>query len=69
MDDIIYQKFREEFPDLDVTNIKEDDLKSSEAKQVCLVLKTILLSRHHGFNLSVILNLFDKKAFQIVLKL
>ena len=69
MDDIIYQKFREEFPDFDVTNIKEDDLKTSEAKQVCLVLKTISLSRHHVFNFCLILNFSDKNAFQIVLKL
>lgn len=33
IDDIIYASFRKEFPDLDVRNIKEDDLKSPEAKQ------------------------------------
>ena len=33
-DDDIYQKFRKDFPDLDVKNIKESELKSEEAKKV-----------------------------------
>ncbi|GFO42026.1 polysaccharide biosynthesis domain containing 1 [Plakobranchus ocellatus] len=33
IDDKIYKQFREEFPDFDVANIKEDDLKTPEAKQ------------------------------------
>ncbi|KAK3777896.1 hypothetical protein RRG08_038142 [Elysia crispata] len=33
MDDTIYKHFRDTFPDLDVTNIKENDLKNPEAKQ------------------------------------
>ncbi|XP_063238403.1 protein PBDC1 [Bacillus rossius redtenbacheri] len=32
-DDTIYREFREEFPDLQVAQIPEDDLKSPEAKQ------------------------------------
>lgn len=38
MDDQIYSSFRETFKDLDVKRLKEEDLKSDEAKQVSLVL-------------------------------
>lgn len=34
IDDKIYQRFREEFPDLNIKDLKEDDLKTPEAKQV-----------------------------------
>lgn len=32
LDDTIYKIFREDFPNLDVSNINEDELKSSEGK-------------------------------------
>lgn len=34
MDDEIYEEFRKDFPDLKIDIIKEDELKSAEAKEV-----------------------------------
>lgn len=34
MDDEIYEEFRKDFPDLKIDVIKEDELKSAEAKEV-----------------------------------
>lgn len=34
MDDEIYEEFRKDFPDLKIDAIKEDELKSAEAKEV-----------------------------------
>ena len=41
-DDNIYKTFREEFPDLKVDKLDEEQLKSPQAKQV-IKLNTILL--------------------------
>lgn len=35
LDDKIYHRFREDFPDLNVAKLTEDDLKTPEQKQAC----------------------------------
>lgn len=37
-DDIIYKTFREEFPNMDVKILNEDEMKSPEGKQVSLLI-------------------------------
>lgn len=51
-DDLIYKTFRDEFPDLDVTVINEDELKSSEGKSkwrpYCEKFKNIVEDYSYG---------------------
>lgn len=37
MDDEIYEEFRKDFPDLKIDVIKEDELKSVEAKEASFI--------------------------------
>ena len=46
VDDVIYQTFREDFPDLDVRIVNDDELKSKEGKEVIVMfLYNICYSR------------------------
>ncbi|GFR60899.1 polysaccharide biosynthesis domain containing 1 [Elysia marginata] len=57
MDDIIYKHFREQFPDFDVRSIKEDDLKTPEAKQQWRNFCEMFEGHIEDYNLGTLLRL------------
>ncbi|BFZ01775.1 hypothetical protein BsWGS_04814 [Bradybaena similaris] len=57
IDDQIYQRFREEFPDLNIRDLREDDLKMPEAKQKWRTFCESFKGEIEDYNLGTLLRL------------